>query len=703
MPIYLENINIKNLGPLDSASFDLRMLNLIYGSNETGKTFLVEFLLQSIFRQAANWNLRNIPGKGSVTIQGLKDEPVDFSLTTRKKIEDYWDADELGLPLNMARLLVVKGGELDLAGTPGGVNRDVLKTALTSEVLLDQIRNPISKTVQGATLVDHEIQGANRGILNDRQDLSSEIKKLRDLLERVENEYSQGPLRQLELKITDIQKDLKIQEESKRHTSYQFRQERTLLSKEKEKLSDMTLSDLQLNLHDYTAGEENLTKQEKELRKQQDKSKHYGWLESAISVWESSGLEVVKKPARWITFFGMSALLLGLILLGINDLVSTLNLLWIGLPLSIISAGMIFYSTLRLQQWTSHINESEERQSIQKEYKTRFGKNLRGLSVLKEKKESIQKSHFQVEPLEKEIQEQKTMQIQRKSDLQCLFEALTGKILQEKDWEKTYQDLKIKSAELTGEIHTLDLKLEKLNVPDELVREEPVIEEYNPQQVTDFQDILSTYDDELEHTQQALSSLKQMICHETGDDITVSWEETLFHLRSINEEKEREYRKLTAQIIAEIGVIQILDRIEDEEDQKIQRNINTKEVSALLQSITGSYQTLKLINDQIYVSDQYSQYSLIDLSTGAREQIQLVLRMGIASRLTGGDPLFIILDDAFQHSDWNRRETLVKQVIIMVKNGWQVTYLSMDDHIRDLFLKYGKTGLKKQFCYFELD
>jgi uncharacterized protein YhaN len=208
--------------------------------------------------------------------------------------------------------------------------------------------------------------------------------------------------------------------------------------------------------------------------------------------------------------------------------------------------------------------------------------------------------------------------------------------------------------------------------------------------------------DKLEHTQQTLSSLKQVICHETGDDITISWEETLFHLRSITEKKKRKYRELTARLVAEIGVIQILDRIEEEEDQKIQRDINTKEVSALLQGITGSYQTLELIDDQVYVSDQYSQYSLSDLSTGAREQIQLALRMGIAARLTGGDPLFLILDDAFQHSDWNRRETLVKLVIALVKKGWQVTYLSMDDHIRDLFLKYGKGALKKQFRYFEL-
>ncbi len=702
MPIHLDKISVKNLGPLDSLDLTLGSLNLIYGLNETGKTFLVEFLLGSIFRYASKWGLREIPGKGSVTVSGLTEKPTSFTLTTRKKIEDYWDDDELGLPLNMARLLVVKGGELDLAGTPGGVNREVLKTMLTSEVLLDHIREPISKTIQKATLINQEINGDNRPPIKNLRYLSAEIQKLQALLDRVENEYSQGPLRQLELNIADVQQALKAQENAKCYAAYKLRQDFNNLRSEKDILSNEVIGDLRENLHDFTEEGVRLSEREKDLKKHQEASEHYSWLDSAISIWESRSLEVTKKPARWLTFFGMSLLLIGLILIGINDLVSTFNLLWIGLPLSSISAGILYYSTLRLQQWTSSINESKERQSIQEEYKTRFGKTLRGLSVLKEKKESIQKSYFQVEPLEKEIQDKRTIQLQRKSDLQDLFKAPTGKIVQEKDWEKTYQDLKIKSNELTEKIHALDLKLEKLNVPEEQVREEPVIEEYDPQRAIDLQDDLSTLDDELKQTQQALSSLKQVICHESGDDITISWEEALFHLRTINEEKKRKYRELTARLVAEIGVIQILDRIENEEDQKIQRDINTKEVSALLQSITGSYQTLELIDDQVYVSGQYSQHSLSDLSTGAREQIQLALRMGIASRVCGGDPLFMILDDAFQHSDWNRRDTLVKQMINMVKKGWQVTYLSMDDHIRDLFLKYGRATLKKQFRYFEL-
>ena len=83
--------------------------------------------------------------------------------------------------------------------------------------------------------------------------------------------------------------------------------------------------------------------------------------------------------------------------------------------------------------------------------------------------------------------------------------------------------------------------------------------------------------------------------------------------------------------------------------------------------------------------DNYGRYRVSDLSTGAREQVLLGLRIGFASRLLDGTPLFLILDDAFQHSDWVRRERLVEKLFTLAKDGWQINYFTMDDHIRMLF------------------
>ena len=50
----------------------------------------------------------------------------------------------------------------------------------------------------------------------------------------------------------------------------------------------------------------------------------------------------------------------------------------------------------------------------------------------------------------------------------------------------------------------------------------------------------------------------------------------------------------------------------------------------------------------------------------------------------------MILDDAFQHSDTQRREKLVEQALALVQAGWQLFYFTMDDHIRKLFRDAGK-------------
>ncbi len=84
-------------------------------------------------------------------------------------------------------------------------------------------------------------------------------------------------------------------------------------------------------------------------------------------------------------------------------------------------------------------------------------------------------------------------------------------------------------------------------------------------------------------------------------------------------------------------------------------------------------------------------YPLEELSTGAREQVLMALRVGMATRISGADSLFLLLDDAFQYSDWTRRQNLVEQSVTLVEDGWQVIYLTMDDDIRDRFLEAGET------------
>jgi uncharacterized protein YhaN len=70
----------------------------------------------------------------------------------------------------------------------------------------------------------------------------------------------------------------------------------------------------------------------------------------------------------------------------------------------------------------------------------------------------------------------------------------------------------------------------------------------------------------------------------------------------------------------------------------------------------------------IEVSDRYQTFRLDELSNRRQEQVLLGLRIGMASRLFAGHPLFLILDDAFQHSDWQRRPPMVDEMLRLAQS-----------------------------------
>lgn len=111
----------------------------------------------------------------------------------------------------------------------------------------------------------------------------------------------------------------------------------------------------------------------------------------------------------------------------------------------------------------------------------------------------------------------------------------------------------------------------------------------------------------------------------------------------------------------------------------------SKELTRPLYALTSRYKRIKLQQERglTLITDSDEEYPLADISTGAREQAFLALRIGFASITMKGHTAFLILDDAFQHSDWQRRASLVNQTLSLVRAGWQVFYFTMDDHIRD--------------------
>lgn len=122
-----------------------------------------------------------------------------------------------------------------------------------------------------------------------------------------------------------------------------------------------------------------------------------------------------------------------------------------------------------------------------------------------------------------------------------------------------------------------------------------------------------------------------------------------------------------------------------------------------LHDITQRYQRVSLEGDRLIVSDKVRDFPLNDLSTGAQEQVLLALRIDCAAHILGKQALFLVLDDAFQHADWDRRERLMDEVVRLGVKGWQILYLTMDDHNRELFQDRGVKEFKKGFRVHDLE
>lgn len=695
MPVRIDRIALDHLGPLGEREFQLKTLNLIYGQNETGKTFLVEFLLRSLFRNARDWSLRELPGNGLVAVSGLAEEPIEFRPNSDIKLEDYWAEAEAGLPTNMARLLVVKGGELSMdQQSPGGVGRAVLKTVLSREALLEQILDPILKTTREARVEGGEIVGDHRGELSRRSDLVDHLRRLDNLFEQVERRYSQGSARSLELKRGSIEEQLERQRLAKRHLAYQLEQQRDALEEQRKQLPDEPLETLHADLRDYEALGGELERLESQLKAKEEAAKEYPWLAQAVGLWERRGLETAVAPSPLLLVGTGLGLILGLAFALLDLPAAAVGLFVVGLTLG----G--FY----LWQWNhrlSEVGDAEERAAIRQGFEERFGEPMGGLAALRARHEELREVHSQARMAQERVEESRDRRTELSNGIVGQLKALTGRKIGEEKWGPTVEDLRRKARSLDERSQRLALRLTRLGVDPADRRAEGVATDFDPDRLAELEGERDRNEGKLQAARQDLEGLKQMVCNETGDDIGAPWHEVLGNLRERRAKVESDYRHLTAEILAKIGVCHVLDEIRAHEDDQIREGLRRPEVLDLLELVTGRRRKLDLVEDRIMVSGVEGEFALNALSTGAREQVQLALRMGFASHLAGGQPLFLLLDDAFQHSDWERRERLVDRVILMVESGWQVTYLTMDDHLRDLFRGAGERTFGDAFCYEE--
>lgn len=700
MAIHIKNINAKGLGPLAEFNKELKLVNLIYGPNEHGKTFLVEFLIKSLFKNHKKFNLRSHSPSGKVAITGLKESETFFSPKDKLKLGDLLDDFGLGMPTDFSRLLVVKGAELDFdKDVDGGMEKDSIKSFLSNEMFLDKVQGKIQATIRNAKVESGIVSGANTGLIKKRNSIKAEVKGLETLCNEISEQVSGSFFEGL----VDDEKKLKDQilqqENAKKHRAYKIFEK---LKLKKNKLTEYEIKNFEQIKSDFNESarfQEELQQISVDLKQAIEKSKDFEWLKNSGIMYDkltkmTGGKTKSEFEIKWILLWGgLLAITLGAILSPINQ--SFLYLLFPGIPSALIGGAMLYMDNQkRNSNFESH-SDQIELERLKKDFKNRTGQNLGSKVSIETLIREKEKFYFLIENYQDKL---KTINRKLKALTSGIKLALNGFDILEQTEEKFGQmitELGNRKNTLIQEVRTLENEFNRLNVLDDDLIEKYKGPEYNSNDNSNLQERLIIVQNNLDQEEKLLSDLKTEVRVVLKLDENPSWAAALEGIQNNIALKQQELNQVKGQIVAGYVVNQVIEEIKTHEDEKIDRALKHPDVLAPIKEVTGVYEGVYLDGDKIMVSGDFEDFELRELSTGAREQVLLGIRLGLISKLFGNSQGFIILDDAFQHSDYGRRQNLVNKMFALAESGWQILYFSMDDHIASLFDGYGERIFEK--------
>lgn len=689
MPVRIKRIKINREGPLNNDFLIEPVdLNLVYGPNETGKTCIVEAIIRFLFKSGTWKNSRSCwESNGKVIVTGLKPEAVSFTKTS-SKLEDYWEENRRGLPQDFSRLLIVRAGETNLSASLDGIGMNILKDYLSGERMLDEIENRISKTIQTASVEKETIKGIDKGEIKNREETQKELKRIDNLVREVDHDYAAGSIYSLQKKKDQKEADLADLKKAKQyHASLLYNGLQDNQASLEGLPSESDLADLERQIGAYTVTKTRRDQGKQNLEKLGTTSDDYTWTEQAMKNYQ----DIINRQqtGRHSTIFIILTWIFFIAAVSLGLFEEKLGL---GLCAAAALIFFVLYSWDSSKFMKPRAGDRIELKKLEKEFQKRFKKNLSDRAAIEAQLKKLEKDHNRAEDIRKDILKLDQDLISSKEKINGSLRKFGEKDITPDNWQKKIKELRNRRNFLETEIHSLEKRIASLGVPKEqFLYNEPGLE-WDPDRYSQLETEKSKLQQDLNDEINKLESLKSHIALETRRNSAESWEDLLTALYEKRKEISKEYKEITAEILAKIQVYSVIKDLRKIEILRIKEGLKNKALTDPLFTITGRYNGVTLDNGKLILSDLNDEsFDLADMSTGAREQVFLALRLGFTSISMKGETGFLILDDAFQHSDWDRRKNLVQQTLMMIKTGWQIFYFTMDNNIKDLFLEAGKS------------
>jgi len=472
---------------------------------------------------------------------------------------------------------------------------------------------------------------------------------------------------------------------AKRHAAFTLHRSIEESKTELSRLDETRVESFADILKGYFRTREELLRHEQESRMSERAEQDLNWLEQVRKRYEYCLRNRVNLPQAF-ALLAMGIALVGS--LAVYFLAPGLLPFALALSLGVFAIALLF--TFVIRKGGAPESTRAEMEEIRKAFKERFGTSLHSPAEFDLAKSRLDRELGKAQAVEGK---RRTAALHLEELLDRIRENLAAmgySHVRDSEWTTLSQELKDKTRRLRMDCNRYEERLHNLGVEESDYLEQSPEGEYSRDREREIEQELREVESKIHHEQEKNQGLREQFIEHLGREVARS--QNIENLASAIEDKRKQYkqqvRDLLSEMIAGHVVAETLAGFLRLEDEHLESTLNASRISSLIKKFTaGRYDRVSLQGEQLFVENETESYDLAAMSTGAREQVLLALRMGIASVLCGKRSLFLILDDAFQYSDWQRREALVLQSIEAVRSGWQVIYFTMDDDIRGRFCK----------------
>lgn len=150
------------------------------------------------------------------------------------------------------------------------------------------------------------------------------------------------------------------------------------------------------------------------------------------------------------------------------------------------------------------------------------------------------------------------------------------------------------------------------------------------------------------------------------------------------------------------AAIDVFGELEEEEEQEINQLLAEDDfvVDTFEEVTDGNYTDVWYDEGESTIKVKRADGQTVtpyELSQGTYDLLYLTIRLKLAERLLGDGTGFLVLDDAFIHSDGERSEKEIEILKELADDGWQVVYFSFRESVRAAVERSGNG------CVMELD